>query len=253
MRVLKRLLITLGIFFLVLQILLFSVFLFVKHLRIKEIVERQIEHDLGINVTIDKIEFSPLLVHIGVSGITIHNPEGFSEGELAYINSIHFVIDPLETIIRRKPNIYLFTLNLERLNIIKNKEGKVNIKEIVPVTEGKPSKETETHFYFAVLVLSIGEVKYIDYTGPYKVEHKYPIKLKNAAFAGLKDEKEVIKVIVYKAIENTDIGKLINLTIVPVVTQLRDTMDSAWGAAKTGAKSAWGIVTLPFKLLSGSD
>jgi len=34
---------------------------FIKQLRIKEIVEREIEHSLGINVTIERLEFSPLL------------------------------------------------------------------------------------------------------------------------------------------------------------------------------------------------
>lgn len=249
----KKILITLGVIFIILQVLIFTVFVIVKHLRIKEILENEIEHGLGINVTINEIEFSPLLVHIAAKGITIHNPKGFGQEELAYINSIHIVIDPLEVMIRKKPNIYLFALNLERLNIIKNNDGEVNIKKIIPVMQENATANTEAPFYFDVLVLSIGEVRYIDYTGARKAEHKYTIGLKNAAFAGLKDENEVIKVIVYKAIENTDIGKLINLTIVPVVTQIKDTMDSAWGTARTGLKSAWGIATLPFAMLFGRD
>ena len=252
MKILKRLFISLGVVFFILQVLLFSLFFIVKHLKIKEIVEKEIEQSLGINVTIDKIEFSPALAHNGASGITIHNPSGFPEDELAYIGSIQFVLDPIETIIRKKPNIYLFTLDLERLNIVKNKEGKVNIKEIIPVKEGA-SEEPETPFYFNVIVLSIGEVKYTDYTGGSRTERKYPIQLKNAAFVGLKNENEVVKMVVYKAIENTDIAKLVNLTIVPVVTQIRYTVDSAWGTAKTGVKSAWAIATLPFQLLFSKD
>jgi len=52
-----------------------------------------------------------------------------------------------------------------------------------------------------------------------------------------------------KVIENTDIGKLINLKIIPVVSQIGDTFNSAWGTAKTGAKVAWSIAILPFNLL----
>ena len=90
MKFLRRLILSLGVVFLVLLILLTSVFYVVKHLRIKEIVEDEIELKLGIKVTIKKIDFSPLLAHIAAQDVTIHNPKGFAEDELAYIKSIHF-------------------------------------------------------------------------------------------------------------------------------------------------------------------
>lgn len=251
MKFLRKLILGFGITFITLLILSVVLFFIVKHLRIKEIVENEIEHSLGINVTINKIDFSPLLAHVRASGITIHNPSGFLGEELAYLDSIHFVFDPVQTLILKKPNIYLFALELERLNIVKNKSGKVNIKEIIPVKEENASQEPETPFYFDVVILSIKEVKYTDYTGSVKKEHKYHIGIKDAAFVGLKDENEVTKMIVYKAIENTSIGKLINLTIVPVVSQIGDTLDAAWGTAKSGAKGAMEIATLPFQLLFG--
>ncbi len=252
-KLLERLVLFLGVVFLVLLILLASVFYIVKHLRIKEIVEGEIEQSLGIKVDIKKINFSPLLVHIVASDITIHNPKGFVEDELAYIKSIHLTFDPLEAITRKKPNIYLFVLDLERLNIIKNSDGRVNIKEIIHANKTGPPKDEKTkeHFYFDVLVLSVGEVDYTEYTASGKREHKYPIGLKNAAFIGLKDEDALVKTVIYRALENTDIGKLIGLTVVPVITQITDTVDSAWGTARTGAKGAWEIATLPFQLLFG--
>lgn len=253
MKILKRFILFLGTIFLILAILSVIAFSIVKHLRIKEIVEDKIEDALGINVTIDKLDFSPLLAHIAANGITVHNPRGFIESELAYISSIHFVFDPIEILTQEKPNIYLFTLEIDRLNIIKNKEGKVNIKEIIPVAGEDSAQKAEVPFYFDVFVLSIGEVKYIDYTGGVKKEHKYPIGIKDAAFVGLKDTDEVVKMVVYKALENTDIGKLINLAVVPVVSQITNTANAAWGAAKTGAKGAWEIATLPFKLIFSKD
>ncbi|MCX5706342.1 MAG: AsmA family protein [Candidatus Omnitrophica bacterium] len=252
MKIIRRFIIFLGVVFLTLLILLVILFAIVKHFKIKEIVEKEIEHSLGIQVTIKKIEFSPLLAHIAAKGITIHNPKGFTEDELAYLSSIHFVFDPVEILTRKKPNVYVFALELDRLNIIKNKDGRVNIKEILPVMQTDTPKDQEAPFYFDMLVLSIGEVNYVDYSGEAKKEHKYPIGIKNATFIGLNEDK-VIKMIVYKAIENTDIGKLINLKIIPVVSQIKDTADSAWGAAKSGAKSAWAIATLPFNLAFGNN
>lgn len=249
-KILKGLFIFLGAIFLIFSFLLLVAFITVKDLRIKEIVEDEIEHSLGIKVTIDKLDFSPLLAHIQANGITIHNPAGFSEGELAYIEYLHFVFDPLEVAFRKKPNIYLLAMDLKRLNIVKNKEGRVNIKEITPI-KGRGSLPDDTPFYFDVVVLSVGEVTYIDHSVRGEKMHRYHIGIKDATFLGLKNEEEVVKQIVYKAIQNTDIGKMINLTIVPVVSQISDTLNAALGTARTGAKGAWEIATLPLRFIFG--
>lgn len=241
----RKLILLLGVVFLILIISVLITFFIVKHLRVKEIVENEIEQSLGINVSIDKIDFSPLLTHIALRGITVHNPAGFPEDELAYIESVHFVFDPIEMLTQKKPIIYLFTLDLKRLNIVKNKEGKVNVEEIIPV------KEDKTPFYFGVVVISVDDVKYTEYAGSGKKEHKYHIGLKQATFVGLKDESVVVKMVIYKAIENTNIGKLINLTIKPLASDLGNTVDAAWGTAKAGAKGVWDITTLPFKFIFG--
>lgn len=250
MRILKKIILLLGSLSLLIIILISVTLFVVKHLRIREIVENEIEQSLGINVTIKEITFSPLAAQIGLKGVTIHNPDGFAGDELAYLESLHFVFDPIEVLTRKKPSIYLTTLDLKRLNIVKNKEGEINLKELIPV-EDSSDEEVETPFYFEVVVLSIGQVKYTDYSGSQKTEHKYTIGIKDAVFVGMNDENAVVKMIVYKAIEHTDIGKLINMTFVPLVSAVSDTMGSAWGTAKVATKGAWEIATLPFKLIIG--
>ena len=253
MKILRKLILSLGIAFLILIIFLLVTFAVVKNLKIKEIVEHEIESSLGINVTIDKIDFSPFLAHVGAQGVTIHNPSGFEENELAYIESIHFMLDPIEILTLEKPNIYLLTLDLKRLNIIKNKDGRVNIKEILPLAKGDEKKSDETPFYFDVIVLSVGEVTYTEHTSAGVKTRPYQIGIKNEAFVDLKDENDVTKLIIYRAIQNTDIGKLVNLTIVPVVSQVSDTVSAAWGLAKTGAKGMGEIAAMPFKFLFGKN
>ncbi|MFZ5801333.1 MAG: hypothetical protein ACOY3D_08195 [Candidatus Omnitrophota bacterium] len=252
MRIFRRLIIILGVLFLTLLILSAGFFLTVKHLKLKDIVEEEIESSLGINVTIEKLEFSGLLSHIGARGITIHNPAGFLESELAYLNAIHLTLDPFETFIRKKPNIYLLALDLKRLNIVKNADGRVNIKELIPIREGV-AREDQTPFYFKVLVLSVGEVTYTDHTQRWAKTRRYPVRINNASFVNLQDEQAVTRLIIYKALENTDVGRLINLTIVPVFSSLNDTVGAAWGTAKSGVKGAVSIATLPFKLLFGHE
>lgn len=253
MKMIKKLVFVFGIIFLALAVISLASFAVIKHLKIGEIVEKQIEQSLGIDVSIEKIKFSPLLAHIGLSGITIYNPVGFEEKELAYIEAIHFVCDPIEIITSKKPNIYVLGVNLKRLNIIKNKEGKVNLEEVNPLKNRDAAIQDKTPFYFDMLVLSVGQVRFVDYSGSGKKEHVYPIGIKNAAFINLTNEQDVVRMVVSRAIENTDIGKLINLKIIPVVSQIGDTFNSAWGTAKTGAKGVWGIAILPFNLLFGKN
>ena len=247
MNIVEKFVIFMGAVFMALIIVSLILFFTIKHLKIKEIVEREIESELGISVTIDKIEFSPLLTHIGAKGVTIHNPSGFTEDELAYIDYIHFVCDPIEIITFKKPNIYLFSVDLQRLNIEKNKQGKINIKEIGSVKQTNP--EDNNPFYFDVVVLSVGDITYTDYSGRSKNIHKYHIDIKNETFVNIKNEDDVVKMIIYKAIENTNLGKMINWTVGPVVSNIKVTADSAWGTAKTGAKSAWEILCIPTQLI----
>lgn len=253
MKIIKGIIFALGILSLLIVILISTTFIIAKHVRVKDLVEKEIEQCLGINVTISDIKFSPFFARISMKGIIIHNPQGFAEDELAYLEYLHFSFDPIEVFIKPNPYIYLTAVDLKRLNIIKNKNGKINLKELGAVMGEAGKNAPKPPFQFAVVVLSVGEVKYIDESGPSRKETKYVIDMKEVTFVGLKDENAVVKMIIYKAIEHTDIGKLINLTIVPVFSSISNTMGSAWGTAKVGAKSVWEIATLPVKLLFGKN
>jgi hypothetical protein len=251
MKIFKSLTIILGIIFLFIVLLSVATFVIVKHIRIKDLIEYEIEQQLGINVTIKELGCSPFLTHIFAKGITIHNPPGFKGEELAYIKAIHLVWDPGDMIILKKPSIYVCGVNLERLNVIKNEKGKVNIEELMPVQNQWTISQDGTPFFFDILVLSIGDVKYTEYTASSVKTHTYHINIKNKPFVLLQDENEVIKLIIYNAIQNTDIGRLVHLTVTPVFSGVSNTFDSAWGTAKVGTKSAWEIATMPFKLIFG--
>ncbi|MDD5019979.1 MAG: AsmA family protein [Candidatus Omnitrophica bacterium] len=251
MKIFKFFIIALGIIFFLIVLLSAATFVVAAHLKLKDLVEREIEQQLGIEVAIQKLEHSPFLTHIFAKGITIDNPAGFDEKELAYINAIHIVWDPGNLVFLKKPNIYLLAIDLERLSIIKNHEGKVNIKELVPIKDPDLAAKDTTPFFFDVFVLSIGTVHYTEYAPSGKKIHIYTIGIKDQAFVRLQDENEVVKLIIYKAIQNTEIGKLIHLTLSPALSGVSDTVDAAWGTAKSGLKSAVQVASLPFKVFFG--
>ena len=228
MKFIKTFIILIGIVSLIAVVLTISGIIIIKNTDIKALLEKEIETSLGIKVTIDSIEFSPLLAHIGAKGVTIHSPKGFNQEELAYLSYIHILLDPLEIILRSKPNIYVCALDLKRLNIVKNNQGLINIEQLIPQKNLSADKKDNTPFYFDVLILSVGEVNYTDYTQKPIKTHNYKIDLKNATFYWLKNEQDVTRLIISKAIANTDIGKLINLKIIPAMSQVGTTVTEAW-------------------------
>lgn len=252
MKIIKKITIFFGVVFLILVLLLSTLFLLIRNIKAKDLVVNEIKKELGINVTIRDLDFSPLLTLIRARGVTIHNPSGFDEQEMAYLDYIDIVWDPMEVIMRKNPHIYIAVIDLTRLNIVKNKQGKVNIKELLPIKEKTVSaKHDTTPFCFDILVLTINEIHYTEYSGSTKKISKYKIGIKNQVFTNLKDEDQLVRLIVAKAIENTDIGKLINLTISPLTSNVFETINAAMGTAKTGARSIFEAASMPFKMLVG--
>ncbi len=251
MKIFKRLMVTLGIILLVLLVLIATTVFVARNLRMKDIVEHELEQELGINVTIEQIYFSPLLAHIEARGITVHNAPGFKEKELAYIDFLRLNFDPLEMLIERKPHVNLFVVEIKRLNVVRNAQGKINIKEIVPDKEDQVISETQTPFYFDVAIISIKDVNFIDYKSGHKKEYHYPIHIMHATFMNLKNGSEVVNRVVFEALKHTEIGKLVHVTFVPIASQVSDTMSAAWGMTKSGVKSAWEIFTIPANVFKG--
>ena len=67
MRIFKIFVGILGLIFLFVIVLSCATFVIVKHVKIKELVEQEIEKELGINITIKEPKYSPLLSHISVA------------------------------------------------------------------------------------------------------------------------------------------------------------------------------------------
>jgi len=249
MRAVKIIFIVLGGIFLVFSIICSAAFFLLKRVDFKAIIEKEIKTELGVNVSIQKLNISPLFTRVSAINIYVDNPAGFEEKELAYISQLHLLWDPVEAIIRKKPNIYACAIDLKRLNVVKNKEGLVNLNELPIIKNPKPDQQP---FFFYLLLISVGELNYTQYNHKgQKATRNYPVHIYREAFYNVKDEDDVAKMVIYKAIGTTEVGKLANITIVPVVSDVSDTVSSAWVTVRSGAKSAAEIVAIPFKLIFG--
>ena len=101
-------------------------------------------------------------------------------------------------------------------------------------------------FHPKAVVLSLGELNFIDYkTSAKGTLKKYNLGINNQIFYGLEDGDEVVKLVVAKIIENTHLGKVINLSVKPVY----DIVNTSWGMVKSNTKAIWSVATWPFKFL----
>lgn len=142
---------------------------------------------VGSNVTGAQIEiggFSLGLLRqtIRIKDFKMHNPAGFPKGIMADLPRI-YVDSDLFALLRGKIHFPTLTIELNELNLIKNKEGKLNVDSLM-VTEQKTGKAKPSKplaMQVDLLNLEVGRIIMKDYTveNPPSVQ-VYDINLKKS-------------------------------------------------------------------------
>lgn len=242
----KKLFTTLAIIF-----FFFLTFVALKNIIVSRLLEKAAEGILGLNITIKDLDVSPLGTHLRMEGLTIYNPGGFEEKEMAYIPLVSIVCDPLEYIKNKKVHFYLLDLNVERINIVKNSEGLVNIKEIKVIQHsGQQQKGEKKSFSIEILRLGLGDIYYTDHrSGGATKTRKFSVHIKDAMFSNIDSPQDIIDLVILKILANTEIGKLINMSIVPIVSDVSDVVVLTGKTVEATIKGFLDGITMPLKIL----
>jgi len=233
----KRLLIIIFIF-----LVIFFAFVATKNIVVNKLLDMFLEKELEVNINIRDLDVSLLGGHIRIEGLTIDNPQGFPKREFVYIPSLEIVCNPFEYLKTKKLYVYFLDLNIERINIIKNEDGTINLKQF-KVLERKESN-TPPFLLIDMFRLRLDDVYFIEYSLHHKpILKRYNVNIKDIGFGNLNSFEDVVKLIVLKIISQTDIGKLINISIAPFV---EDTKDIILLTGKTIKDTLKGIFGLPF-------
>jgi hypothetical protein len=226
-----------------------------KNLFVKKLLIEKSENLLGLKIEIADLDVSPFATHLRIEGLKISNPEGFPEKEMAYIPSLIMVCDPIKYMREKKMHYYLIDLNVDYVNIIKNKDGLVNLKEIKPFKnrEEKPKEKDKNkpgNYYVEIFRLNLGDIYYIQHTpeGAVKTK-KYPLQIKNALFSNIDNPRDILDLIVIKIFSNTEIGKIINMNMVPIISDVSNVVELTGKTMQATIKGLVNSVTTPFKII----
>jgi hypothetical protein len=233
----------------------FVIFIAQKNLIVRRLLEKGTENTLGLRIAMDDLDVALLGTHLRIKDLRIYNPAGFEEKEMAYVPLIYIVCDPAEYFKSKKLHFYFFDLNVERFNIVKNKEGSVNIEQIkcVKSKEQLRSKK-KTSFYIEIFRLNLGDIYYIDHSKGYIPKPKiYHLGIKDETFSNIDSPDDITKLVILKVLENTEIGKLINLSIIPFASDMSDVVVLTGKTVKATIKGLLDSVTAPLKIIFKSD
>lgn len=164
----------------------------------------------GAPTQINSLALGLIQQSIRIKGFKMYNPAGFPKEILIDIPSVTVTAD-LGALLRKKLHLKRIELDLKELNIIKNKEGKLNVDSLKVVEkgqkkpqEGKPAEQMPMQI--DELVLNLGKVVYRDYTaGPQPTVQVYDLNIKNKVYKNITSAQQLVTLILTETLKPTAI------------------------------------------------
>ncbi len=132
-----------------------------KDLIIKSIAARAVSKAIGAPVDIDNLSLNIFTSTVDISGLKIHNPSGFPEDIMVSCPKIKVIYD-FDSFLKRKPHLLLVEVELKKMVVTTNKEGKLSVDslKIAQESKGPPPAPVKIDLFN----LSIGRIIRKDYT-----------------------------------------------------------------------------------------
>lgn len=226
-----------------------------KDIIAKFILSRGIGAITGLHMSIEKLSLGLLDSTLDVKGLKILNPSKYEDRLMADVPELYIEYEP-KALFKGRFHIKYLKLDLQEFIAIKNKEGKLNLREIRIVknrkkkTQAKEQKEKTKNSRFKIdtLDLKIEKVIYKDYTkGDKPVIKEWEVNI-DERYHDIDQPAALAKVIMVRALIYTTISNLTQFdlksleegigTILKGVSKL--TTDAA-DAAKKAVKDSLGV------------
>ncbi|MFH1665321.1 MAG: hypothetical protein ABIA77_04145 [Candidatus Omnitrophota bacterium] len=231
------------------------VVVFTKDKLIEVAIERMGTFVTGAKVDIGSMKTGIIKPAFDIMDLKVYNPEGFERGVMADIPEIHVEYDPLK-LFKGTVHVKKFGIYLKELNIVKNREGRVNLGAINPVKNSSSGAEMEKEnrgkmpdIDIDSLHLKADKVVYRDYTSARPVTRTFDVNI-DETFENIKDPYTLVRLIAARVLKNTAISNIINIPM----NGVKGIMDKALGTTGTTFKKAekglGGLVSGVFSTIS---
>lgn len=182
----------------------FSILLVYRNTIAKDGIEKGVYNLVGQKMTIGKVNVGLFKTDIAVEDIKVFNPEGYSKELLAEVPEI-FINYALLDILKGFIHLPEIKLNIDEVNIEKDKNGVLNIDKFKVESEknsAKSAKEKEQsgkdngkkQFLADKVILEVGTIHYKDNTKSPAVEKEYKMNF-SKTFTNVTDERVIISAI----------------------------------------------------------
>ncbi len=205
---------------------------FVKNFLIKSTVEFGATQVLGAPVHIGSMSVGLFSQTADIKALTVQNPAGFPDGELLNITHVRVDYDLAQVL---KGNIHLraLVLNLKEMNLIKDKNGKLNVNAL-KIAENKDPNAKVPPFTIDTLVLDLGKVHYWDYSFVPPGHHEYDINIHDKTYHDIKSAEKFAALVMMESLTPTKVKSLVNFGF--------NTVDKVFGTVKDAGSLIKGLI-----------
>lgn len=179
---------------------------FAKDLVIKTVVEIGASQVLGAPVHIQGMSVGVFKQSVRIKGLRVSNPSSFPSGVLIDIAEAGVDYD-LGQILKGKLHLPKVILNLKEMNVVKNKDGKLNVDALKVAEQGKPSKDSNQGksmpMQIDLVILNLGKVTVTDYgKNPAHVQ-SYDIGVHDKTYKNIKSAQQLAALVMVEAMGPT--------------------------------------------------
>ena len=219
---------------LIIVLLIIGALLFVgKNLIAKTSVIRGVKTVTGLTLDMGSMNVGIRNTLVSINNMKLYNPAGYTDKVMVDMPEIYIDYN-LSSFLKRKAHLEEVRIDLKELTVIKDKKGKLNIDALKVVKDEKEVKKEKTakqkkktEIKIDILDLKIGKVTYKDFSKGEKPKvYEYNIN-HHGKYRNITDLNQLAKLILTKAIINTNIARLANFNLGTLTTGLPETLKRA--------------------------
>lgn len=203
----------------------------------------------GLSLDIGELKTGIAKTYISINDLVILNPPHFNDRVMLDIPEIYIDYD-LPSLLKKRIHLYNMRINLKELTVIKDKDGKTNLDYLKGLRQEGGDKEQKGRskkgsFLIDDLNLKMGKVIYKDYSaGEEPIVSEYKVNI-DSRYKNVRDAKEIIRIIIVKAVLNTAIGNLTDFRRFRDIGS--DTIESGKDILEKTVTELKNIFEVPFK------
>ena len=206
----------------------------------------------GLDLQIRGMQVGLLKRAVGVQGLILKNPSGFSDPVMMDLPDIYVAYD-LGAFLTHKIHLQEVRLHMKEFNVIRDQQGRLNLDALKVVQESKgktlpprQAPQPAPEMLVDTLHLQIGKVVYKDYSrGGKPVVQEFPINL-DEQYTHITSPQSFAALIVSRALMRTSLARLTNINLASLQSLVQNPMGSvtqAVGMARSGAAAGVNLVT----------